>query len=87
MDIDHEKILSIVFMVKNEKIYYLYNDISENRSFNGCKPFFTTFLDADNDKKYEVILSCAGYSTSTQVDMLYKFNKDNDAFEIVISNQ
>lgn len=87
MDFDPEMIFSIVFMVKNEKIYYLYNDISENRSFNGCKPFFTTFLDADNDKKYEVILSCAGYSTSTQVDMLYKFNKDNDAFEIVISNQ
>lgn len=87
LDFDPEMIFSIVFMVKNERVYYLYNDISEHRSFNGCKPFFTSFLDVDNDKYHELILSCAGYSTSNQVDMLYKFNKDEDAFKIVISNQ
>ncbi len=87
LDFDPEMIFSIVFMVKNEKIYYLYNDISTNRSFNGCKPFFTSFLDADNDKNYELILSCAGYSTSSQVDMLYKYDKEDNAFKIVISNQ
>lgn len=87
LDFDPELIFSIVFMVKNEKVYYLYNDISEHRALNGCKPFFTSFLDVDNDKYQELILSCAGYSTSNQVDMLYKFNKDDDAFKIVISNQ
>jgi len=84
LDFDPEKIFSIVFMVKNEKIYYIYNDVSENRSFNGCKPFFNSFLDTNNDKTYEFILSCGRYSVSEQIDMLYKF--ENDSFKIVISN-
>lgn len=84
MDFEPEKIFSIVFMVKDEVIYYIYNDISDNRSFNGCKPYFTTFLDADNDNKLEFILSCGGYSTSKTVHMLYKY--EQDAFKIVISN-
>ena len=78
-------IFSIVFMVKNNTIYNIYTDIQENDSFNGCKPFFNTVLDVNNDKKYEFILSCGKYSVSEQVDMLYKF-EDNE-FKILISNQ
>lgn len=88
LDFIPDVLFSIVFMVKDGKVYYLYNGIRENRSLsNGCKPFFNTFLDADNDKTAELILSCAGYSVSGQTDMLYKFDKLEDAFKIVISNQ
>ena len=78
-------IFSIVFMVKNNKVYYLYKDISVNNSFNGCKPFFNTILDTNNDGLYEIILSCGRYSISEQIDMLYSF--DNNEFKILISNQ
>lgn len=84
-DFDPETIFSIVFMVKDEKIYYIYNDVSSNKSFNGCKPFFTSFLDLDNDNKSEFILSCGRYSISEQVDMLYKYS--DEGFKILISNQ
>ncbi len=87
-DFNPEKIFSIVFMVKNNKVYYLYNDISNNReSLNGCKPYLNAVLDTNNDKTYEIILSCARYSVSESIDMLYKFDKEKDAFKIVISNQ
>lgn len=87
MDFDPEKIFSIVFMVKNDKVYYLYNDISTNRSFNGCKPYFNSFLDTNNDGVAEIILNCARYSTAEEINMLYEFDKEKDAFKIVISNQ
>ncbi len=79
-----EKIFSIVFMVKNEEIYPIYTDISENTGFNGCKPYFNAFLDIDDDKKSELILSCGRYSVSTPINMLYKY-EDNE-FKIIISN-
>jgi len=85
LDFDPEKVFSFVFMVKNDYIYYLYNDISSNRSFNGCKPFVKNVLDVDNDNIYEMILGCGRYSVSEEVDMLYKFI--DDSFKIVISNQ
>lgn len=81
-----ETVFSIVFMVKNNEVFYIYKDISENRSFNGCKPYFNSFLDVDNDNNYEFILSCGRYSISEQVDMLYDFSKE-EGFKIVISNQ
>lgn len=85
LDFDPDIIFSIVFMVKDEKVYYIYNDISNNTYTNGCLPFFTSFLDADGDDNNEFILSCGKYSISEQVDMLYKF--ENNDFKILISNQ
>ena len=85
MDFDPETIFSLVFMVKDNQIYYIYNDVSENRSFNGCKPFFTSFLDVNNDNTYEFVLSCGRYSIEEQVDMLYQF--EDGAFKIIISSQ
>ncbi len=87
MDFNPEKLFSIVFMVKNNKVYYLYNDIQKNNSLNGCKPYINSVLDTNNDETYEIILSCARYSVSESIDMLYQFDKEKDAFKIVISNQ
>ena len=85
LDFEPEMSFSIVFMVKDNNIYYIYNDVSKNNFTNGCKPFFTSFLDADNDGTYEFILSCGRYSISEQIDMLYKYS--DDEFKILISNQ
>lgn len=85
MDFNPDKIFSIVFMVDDGNIYNIYTDISNNSGFNGCKPYFTSFIDVDNDKDLELILSCSQYSVSNRIDMLYKF--DNNEFKIKISNQ
>ena len=85
LDFQPEKSFSIAFMVKDNNIYYIYKDITANKGFNGCKPYYNTFLDVDQDNNIELILSCSKYSVSDRVDMLYKFEKDG--FKILISNQ
>lgn len=84
-EFEPDKIFSIVFMVKDNKIYYLYKDIDDNKINNGCKPYFNYFVDINDDKVDEIILSCGKYSENGIVDMLYKF-VDNE-FKIQISNQ
>ena len=84
-DFDPEYIFSIVFMVDEDNIYPIYTDISKNTYFNGCKPYFTSFLDVDSDKRYELILSCSRYSVSDSIDMLYQFS--DDQFKILVSSQ
>ena len=84
MDFEPDDIFSIVFMVKNDEIYPIYNNVSTNTGFNGCKPYFNTFMDIDSDNKYEFVLSCAKYSVSSTTDMLYKF--EDNKFKILISN-
>lgn len=79
-------LFSIVFMVKNGEIYYIYNDISQNNSdYSECKPYFNYFIDLNEDNVYEIILSCGKYSIAEEVNMLYKF--EDDEFKIIISNQ
>ena len=85
LDFNPDTIFSFVFMVKDGKIFPIYTDISPNHSFNGCKPFFSSFLDTNHDGKYEFVLSCGRYSVAEQVDMLYHF--ENGEFKIIISNQ
>lgn len=85
MDFDPETSFSIVFMVKDERVYYIYNDISKNKTYNGCMPYITSFLDVDNDNRDEMILSCAKYSVNGVIKMLYAY--ENGEFKIVISNQ
>ena len=85
LDFQPEKTFSIAFMVKDNNIYYIYKDITANKGFNGCKPYYNTFLDVDQDNNIELILSCSKYSVSDRVDMLYKF--EEDGFKILISNQ
>ena len=85
MDFNPSKIFSLAFMVDEDKIYPIYTDVSENTSYDGCKPYYTTFLDVDNDKKYEFVLSCSRYSIYERIDMLYQFV--DGEFKIIISNQ
>lgn len=81
-----DTLFSIVFMVKNGKIYYIYKDISTNDlDYKECKPYFNYFLDIDDDKTYEMILSCGRYSIKEEINMLYSYTKDG--FKIIISNQ
>lgn len=85
MEFNPDKIFSLVFMVKDNSIYYLYNSIDDNRGNNGCRPYFNYFLDLTNDGIDEIILSCGQYSTNGTIDMLYKFEETE--FKIQISNQ
>lgn len=85
IDFFPEKYFSFVFMVDNNKIYMLYEDVDVNEGVNGCKPSLYTVADFDNDQDYELILNCAKYSNQTPLTMLYEFH--NNKFEIEISNQ
>lgn len=80
-----DKIFGFAFMVKNSEIYPIYTDIDSNNYYDGCKPYYNTFLDVNNDGVYEFILTCGKYSKQGQIDMLYQW-VDNK-FKIVISNQ
>lgn len=84
-DFSPNKLFSIVFIVKGENIYYLYKDIRNNNSFNGCKPHIQSILDADNDDNYEILLSCTEYSNAAQTDILYKYDLEKDEFKILVS--
>ena len=85
LDEEPEINFSLVYMVKNEQIYMLYDSVNEGSSYNNCKPFFTSILDTNHDHTYEIILSCGRYSIEEQIDMLYQFV--DGSFKIVISNQ
>lgn len=85
MDFFPDKYFSFVFMVDDDTIYMLYEDVDVNEGVNGCMPNLYTVADLDNDQDNELILTCAKYSNQTPVAMLYEF-RDN-AFEIKISNQ
>lgn len=85
LDFVPDTVFSIVFMVKDGEIKYLYKDISKNTGFNGCKPYINYVLDTNNDNKNEIILSCGKYSDQKTVDMLYKYTEGE--FKIAISNQ
>lgn len=75
---------SFVYMVKENKITMIYEDISNSSSSSTCSPYFTSFLDVDRDSTFEFILSCEKYSVDGRVDMLYQFK--NKEFKIAISN-
>lgn len=85
-DTEPEKTYSIAFYVKDDNIYYLYENVeSSYGSYDGCKPYYNAFLDVNNDNIYELILSCGKYSSEKQIDMLYQYIENG--FKIVISNQ
>ena len=84
-DFEADTTFSFAYMVKGDTLYYLYQDVSSNSGYNGCKPFYHSFVDTNDDGVYEIILSCGRYSASDQVDMLYQFK--NGEFKLLISNQ
>ena len=83
--ISSNTVFSIVFMVDDGNITYIYQNVDTIKSFSGCKPFFRSFIDVDQDKTYELVLSCGRYSTDEEIDMLYQYK--NGDFKILISNQ
>ncbi len=85
IDFFPDKYFSFVFMVDDNQIYMLYEDVDINEGVNGCKPNLYTVADVDNDQNYELILTCAKYSNQTPLTMLYEF--DDNMFKIKISNQ
>lgn len=78
-------VFSFAFMVKENAIYMIYEDVRENDYFGACKPFYTGFLDIDRDNVSELVLSCGHYSVENQTDSLYQFT--NQMFKKVISNE
>lgn len=87
MDFVPETNFAIIFMVKDETIYYIYKDVNTNDESltNGCMPYLVSFLDTDDDGIYEFVVGCGKYSISGTIKMLYQF--EDNKFKIVISNQ
>ncbi len=85
IDFEPSQVFSFVFVVKNNKIYNLYKSIEKYEGTNGTKPYINSIIDVDDDGDYEILLTCAKYSTEQPINILYKFI-DND-FKILISNQ
>ena len=77
------KVFSFAFMVKNEQIYMMFEDVRTNSFYDACKPFINSFIDIDKDNRYEVLLGCGNYSIEEQKNVLYQF--DNQ-FKVLISN-
>ncbi len=73
---------SFVFMVKNEEIYMIYEEMG-SQYYSACKPFINSFIDINSDNKYELLLSCGKYSMEEQKNILYQFDKQ---FKVLISN-
>lgn len=79
------KSFGFIFMVKNNKIYYLYDHVSNNEDiYDGCKPYINNIIDINQDNKYEFIISCSYYSNNGVEQKLYEFNNSN--FNLLVSN-
>lgn len=85
MESDPENIFSIVFMEKTGTIYPIYKSIAPRQGFNGCMPYMDAIIDVNDDKKYELIISCSKYSIKEPIDILYEFS--NNKFSVIISNE
>ena len=80
-----DKIFTFAYIVKHDKIYYIYKDVEDYHGFNGCKPYFTFIMDADDDSILEFVFNCGLYSTSKPIRRLYQFN-DNE-IKMLVSNE
>ena len=82
-DFQASTIFSFAFMVKNNSIYMIFEEIGTDY-YSACKPYFHTFINIDKEMPYEVILNCGGYSLESQKTNLYQFQKNK--FQRLISN-
>lgn len=85
IDFEPDLLFAYVFMVKDNKIYMIYESSMEADYYSGCQPYINSIIDVDNDNNYEILLSCSPYSTQKNTDILYKLDKDK--FKILISNE
>lgn len=83
IDFQASTIFSFAFMVKENSIYIIYEEIGNNY-YDACKPYFHAFINVDKEMPYEVILNCGGYSLEEQKTNLYQFQKNK--FQSLISN-
>ncbi len=79
---------SIVFMVKDEKIYLIYDNLNNDLLKTYCKPKIEGFLDLNGNNNYEVILSCSTISPLEQRVYIYEMTTKNGKkqFEIKAFN-
>ena len=76
---------SYIFMIKNDKIIYLYKNKEElDDVYSGCNPYISNLIDIDEDNKLEVIIGCSYYSVEGTKYNLYKFN--GYMFKPLVSN-
>lgn len=76
---------SYIFMIKDEKIIYLYKNKEElDDIYSGCNPYINSFIDIDEDDKPEIIVGCSYYSVEGTKYNLYKFN--NYMFKPLVSD-
>lgn len=76
---------SYIFMLKNDKIIYLYKNKEEiDDVYSGCNPYISNLIDIDEDNKLEVIIGCSYYSVEGTKYNLYKFN--DYMFKSLVSN-
>ncbi len=80
-----DKVFTFFFMVKDNKIFYVYRDVDQYNSYSGCKPYVSFFLDINHDSNYEFIFNCGRYSKETPIRRIYRFQ--NQQFEILVSNE
>ena len=79
---------SIVFMVKDKKIYPIYDNLGKEMLNFSCKPKIEGFIDLNGNNNYEVILSCSTISPLEQRVIIYEMvsKKGKKQFEIKAFN-
>lgn len=79
---------AVVFMVKDNKIYIIYNTLTTKYSNYSCQPNIEGFINLNGDNQYEIIISCSTMSINEQRVNIYELTKENNklSFELKASN-
>ena len=79
---------SIVFMVKDEKIYPIYSTLNSKYLGTYCQSNIEGFVNLNTNNTYEIIVSCSTMGVNEQRVNLYELNKNNGKleFELKASN-
>lgn len=85
-EIETEPLFSIFIVKRGSKAYRLFRSTEEANEANMCFPTINSVLDIDNDKEYEIIMSCTNSGLDSIKTVLYKYNSEKDDYEIVISD-
>ena len=77
------KYYTFAFMVKNNKVYTIYNKTNDG-FYESCLPYIDGIIDTDSNGKYELVFTCARFSRKKPINRLYEFK--NNRFNELISN-
>lgn len=79
---------SIVFMVKDGKVYNMFDNLNKTILPNVCQPKIEGFVNLNEDRRYEIILSCSTIGPREQKVYLYEMTRKNGTlqFELKASN-